>query len=73
MRQRNPTARLRPPLIPRESTARLLRAVDELRALELQKHGARASTPTFDDLVRRVEAKAREVFQLAQDQALDRP
>jgi hypothetical protein len=65
MRPPNQTARYRPPPMPRETSVRLLRALEELRALELEKRRTAASTPPFDDLARRLEAKAREVFRLA--------
>jgi len=66
MRQPNQSGRNRPPVMPRETSARLLQAVEELRALEREKQLTQMSTPPFEEWSRRVEAKAREVFRLAQ-------
>jgi hypothetical protein len=43
----------------------LLRAVDELRAMEREKRRLAISSRTFQELAERVEQKAREVFRLA--------
>lgn len=48
------------------SSDRLLRAVDELRALEREKR-LQGSSATHDELERRVEEQARAVFRLAQE------
>jgi hypothetical protein len=53
---------------PREVSDRLLRAVDELRALEREKRLQEASSATLHELERRVEEKARAVFRLAQQE-----
>lgn len=58
--------RVRP--APREGSDRLLRAVDELRALEREKRLQEASSATLHELERRVEEKARAVFRLAQQE-----
>lgn len=50
---------------PGENSDRLLRAVDELRALEREKHRQQASSQPFHELAERVDAKAREVFRIA--------
>jgi signal transduction histidine kinase len=55
----------------REDSDRLLKAVDELRALERQKRSLEISSEPFHDLARRVEEKAREVFRLAEEQQQD--
>lgn len=47
---------------------RLLRAVEELRALEREKRLHETSSAPFQDLERRVEEQAREVFRLAQEE-----
>ena len=52
----------------RDDSDRLLRAVDELRALEREKRLQEASSRPFHDLARQVEEKAREVFRLAEQQ-----
>ncbi|HVL54347.1 MAG TPA: hypothetical protein VM344_08825 [Vitreimonas sp.] len=44
-----------------------MRAIDELRALEREKRRAPASSAPFDDVQRRVEMKAREIFRMADD------
>ena len=48
---------------------RLIRLIEELRALDLERRRQPVTSPSFRELVRRVEAKAREVF----DEASDRP
>jgi hypothetical protein len=48
---------------PSRESDRLLRAIEELRALERERRMT-AGRP-FDELERRVEAKAREVFRIA--------
>ena len=48
----------------RQDSERLLKAVDELRAMEREKRRA-ISSRTFHELAERVEQKAREVFRLA--------
>jgi hypothetical protein len=48
-----------------EDSARLLKAVDELRALEEQKRREKVSGREFRELAEQVEAKAREVFSIA--------
>lgn len=55
----------------RGDSERLLRAVDELRALEQEKHRQRVSSQPFHELAERVEAKAREVFRLAGEETED--
>ncbi|MDQ2964629.1 MAG: hypothetical protein M3R57_02135 [Chloroflexota bacterium] len=57
--------------VPREDSNRLLRAVDELRALEREKHLQEVSSPPFNDLARQVEEKVREVFRLAEQEEAD--
>ncbi len=47
---------------------RLLRAVEELRALEREKRLHDTSSAPFEDLERRVEEQARAVFRLAQQE-----
>ncbi|MEX2011888.1 MAG: hypothetical protein WEF51_06615 [Chloroflexota bacterium] len=54
--------------VPPEGSDRLLRAVDELRALEREKRLQDASSATHQELERRVEEKARAVFRLAQEE-----
>lgn len=49
----------------RRDSERLLRAVDELRAMEREKRRLAISSRTFQELAERVEQKAREVFRLA--------
>jgi len=44
---------------------RLLRAIEELRALERAKRREPVSSAPFHELQRRVDAKAREVFRIA--------
>jgi hypothetical protein len=53
---------------PGESSDRLLRAVDELRALEREKRLQEASSASLQELEKRVEEKARAVFRLAQQE-----
>jgi DNA-binding transcriptional ArsR family regulator len=48
-----------------EDSARLLKAVDELRALEERKRREKVSGREFRELAEQVEAKAREVFSIA--------
>jgi signal transduction histidine kinase len=55
----------------RTDSDRLLDAVDELRALERQKRQLDVASKPFHDLAERVEAKAREVFRLAGQEADD--
>ena len=54
-----------------EDSERLLRAVDELRALEREKRRQKISGRPFRELAERVEAKAREVFRLAGEESAD--
>ena len=49
----------------RRDSERLLKAVDELRAMEREKRRVSISSRTFHELAERVEQKAREVFRLA--------
>ncbi len=49
----------------RQDSERLLKAVDELRAMEREKRRVAISSRTFHELAERVEQKAREVFRLA--------
>jgi hypothetical protein len=58
---------------PREPSDRLLRAVDELRALEREKRLAEASSAPLHELELRVEEKARAVFRLAQQEGAGPP
>lgn len=55
----------------REDSDRLLRALDELRDLERQKRVQEVSSPSFHDLAREIEEKAREVFRLAEQEEED--
>jgi hypothetical protein len=57
----------------RDRGSRLLRAIEELRDLERQKHSASPSTEPFQDLARRLELKAREVFEMAAEEREDLP
>jgi signal transduction histidine kinase len=52
----------------RDDSDRLLRAVEELRALEREKRLQDVSSPPFHELARQVEEKAREVFRLAEQE-----
>lgn len=52
----------------RGDSERLLRAVDELRALEREKHRQQVASQPFDELAEQVDAKAREVFRLASEE-----
>lgn len=52
----------------RADSDRLLKAVDELRALERERRLQEVSSPPFHALARRVEQKAREVFRLAEQE-----
>jgi signal transduction histidine kinase len=54
-----------------EDSERLLRAVDELRALEREKRREKISGRSFRELAERVEAKAREVFRIAGEETVD--
>ncbi len=54
--------------IRRKGSDRLLRAVDELRALEREKRLQEASSAPLHELERRVEEKARAVYRLAQQE-----
>ena len=47
---------------------RLLRAVDELKALEIDRRDETISTPPFHRLADDVKAKSREIFRMADDQ-----
>ena len=67
MREPPPSARHRLAPLPGPTRDRLLRAVDELRALERERQGRRAVGGSADDVSRLVEAKAREIFRLSQD------
>jgi hypothetical protein len=55
----------------REDSDRLLRALEELRALQREKRLQEASSPPFHELERQVEEKAREVFRLAEQEGVD--
>jgi hypothetical protein len=44
---------------------RLVRLIEELRALDLERRRQPVTSSAFRDLARRMEAKAREVFELA--------
>ncbi len=55
----------------RDDSDRLLQAVDELRALEREKRLEVVSSPPFHDLARKVEAKARAVFRMADQEEAD--
>lgn len=55
----------------RDDSDRLLRAVDELKALEREKRLEVVSSPPFHDLAREVERKAREVFRMAEQEEAD--
>jgi hypothetical protein len=52
----------------RDESDRLLRAVDELRALDREKRLHESSSPPFYALARQLEEKAREVFRLGEQQ-----
>jgi len=67
MRQPEPSGRHRLAPLPTHTRDRLLRAVDELRALERERQGRRAADRPIDDVTRLVEAKAREIFRLSHD------
>jgi signal transduction histidine kinase len=54
-----------------EDSERLLKAVDELRALEREKRRQKLSGRPFRELAERVEAKAREVFRIAGEETDD--
>jgi hypothetical protein len=47
---------------------RLLRAVDELKALEVDRRQETISTPPFHRLADDVKSKSREIFRMASDQ-----
>lgn len=49
-----------------EPSYRLLRAIEELRALERERRAVDGTSAEFDEIDRRVERKAREVFQIAE-------
>jgi len=51
-----------------DDSDKLLRAVDEIRALESEKRHLVMSTPEFHQIAARIERKAREVFGLAKAQ-----
>jgi hypothetical protein len=88
MRQSGPSPRSHASTLPRDRAQRLLRAVEEMRELDRARqltaaaagrrssagHGRDADRDAAD-LARKVEAKAREIFRLAQteDDASDRP
>lgn len=55
-----------------DDSDRLLRAVEELRALEREKRLHETSSAPFLELERRVEEQARAVFRLAQQEHEDR-
>jgi hypothetical protein len=65
----SPKAAVQPKL--REDSDRLLKAVDELRALEREKRLQEVSSPPFHALALKVEEKAREVFRLAEEEESD--
>jgi signal transduction histidine kinase len=54
-----------------EDSERLLKAVDELRALEREKRRQKLSGRPFRELAERVEDKAREVFRIAGEETDD--
>jgi transposase len=55
----------------RGDSERLLKAIDELRDLEEQKRREPMSSAPFRELAEQVEAKAREVYRLADEEADD--
>jgi signal transduction histidine kinase len=55
----------------RRDSERLLKAVDELRAMEREKRRLAISSRTFNELAERVEQKEREVFRLAGQEEAD--
>ena len=55
----------------KDDSDRLLKAVEELRALEREKRSVEISSKPFHDLAKRVEEKARQVFRLAEEQQQD--
>lgn len=55
----------------RRDSERLLKAVDELRAMEREKRRLASSSRPFHELAERVEQKAREVFRLAGQEDAD--
>jgi hypothetical protein len=59
------------PRVLRADSDRLLKAVDELRALEREKRLQDVSTEPFQELALRVEEKARQVFRLAEQEDED--
>ena len=63
------------PGLPREIQDRLLRALTDLRELERERQAHRAASRPTDELSRRLEAKAREVFRLGREAEVrpDRP
>jgi hypothetical protein len=48
-----------------ENPQRLIRLINELRELDLERRRQPVTSPSFRELVRRMEAKAREVFEEA--------
>jgi hypothetical protein len=52
-----------------ERSDALLDALNELRRLEAQKRREPISSPEFEDLAAKVEAKSQEIFRLAGEQA----
>jgi hypothetical protein len=48
-----------------DNPQRLIRLINELRALDLERRRQPVTSPSFRELVRRMEAKAREVFEEA--------
>ena len=67
MRSHDVSGRQRPAQLGRESRDRLLRAVDELRALERERQRRRAASRPLEEVTRRFEAKAREVFRISHE------
>ncbi|HEV8490131.1 MAG TPA: hypothetical protein VGQ58_10130 [Candidatus Limnocylindrales bacterium] len=68
MGERDESLELSARTVLRDDSDRLLRAVDELRALEREKRLQDVSSRPFHELARQVEEKAREVFRLAEQQ-----
>lgn len=60
--ERDPTSERAPP----GDRDALLRALEELRALDIEKRRAPRAGSRFDEIARRIEVKAREVFRLAE-------
>jgi hypothetical protein len=67
MRPSEPSSRAQRAPLTSETRDQLLRAIDELRALERERQGMRAAARPTDELTRQVEAKAREVFRVSHE------